>query len=81
LLGATAGLAGALAADGAARAAYWFAGLSGRGAEGCRRAEPGTVAGGPKSSVDGETRAKLAVPASSSLAERNLSAQEGQFRA
>jgi len=26
LLGATAGLAGALAADGAARAAYWFAG-------------------------------------------------------
>jgi len=40
LLGATAGLAGALAADGAARAAYWFAGLSGRGAEGCRRAEP-----------------------------------------
>jgi len=27
LLGATAGLAGALAADGAARAAYWFAGL------------------------------------------------------
>jgi len=27
LLGATAGLAGALTADGAARAAYWFAGL------------------------------------------------------
>ena len=26
MLGATAGLAGALAADGAARAAYWFAG-------------------------------------------------------
>lgn len=81
MLGATAGLAGALAADGAARAAYWFAGALAAGMLRAAAEPSRAVAGGPKSGVDGETRAKLAVPAASSLAERNLSAQEGQFRA
>ena len=70
----------AVGAEAAAGAARWFAEASCRGAGGLLQSR-WRRRRGPKSGVDGETRAKLAVPAASSLAERNLSAQEGQFRA
>ena len=57
----------AVGADAAAGAARWFAEASCRGTEGCCRAEPGAVAAG----ADG-----VVVSWASSLAERNLSAQE-----